>query len=76
MVLTYYSEPDAEPLVLDNLIDSIHPSSKRTDLLPIFSFNGTGLWTAKQRGLGKLAGNSSRIRLWQDLLQKMSENRL
>lgn len=76
MVLTYYSEPDAEPLVLDNLVDSITPAAKRTDLMPIFGFNGSGLWTAKQRGQGKLAGSSNRIRLWQELLQKMSENRI
>lgn len=76
MVLSYYSEPESEPLVLDNLVDSINPGSKRTDLMPIFGFNGSGLWMAKQRGQGKLAGNSSRIKLWQDLLQKMSENKL
>lgn len=71
MVLTYYNEPEAEPLVLDNLVDSINPASKRTDLIPIFSFNGSGLWMAKQRGQGRIAGSSSRIRLWQDLQQKM-----
>lgn len=76
MVLTYYSDPEAEPLVLDNLIDSINPASKRTDLVPIFSFNGSGLWMAKQRGQGKMAGSANRIRLWQDLLQKMAENSL
>ena len=76
MVLTYYSDPEAEPLVLDNLVDSIDRASKRTDLVPILSFNGSGLWLAKQRGKGKLAGKSSRLRLWQDLLQKMSENKL
>ena len=76
MVLTYYSDPEAEPLVLDNLVDSISFSSKRTDLMPIFGFNGSGLWMAKQRGQGKMAGSSSRIKLWQELLQKMSENKL
>ena len=38
MVLTYYGHPGAEPLVLDNLIDEIHPASRRPDLMPIFSF--------------------------------------
>lgn len=76
MVLTYYSEPGAEPLVLDNLIDSIDPASKRTDLMPVFSFNGAGLWTAKQRGQGKSAGSTDRIKPWQGLLQRMSENKL
>jgi predicted transglutaminase-like cysteine proteinase len=76
MVLTYYNKPGAEPLVLDNLVNSIKPASERTDLMPIFSFNGTGLWLAKQRGRGKLAGSSSRVKRWRDLLQKMSENKL
>ncbi|MFO7964964.1 MAG: transglutaminase-like cysteine peptidase [Desulfobacterales bacterium] len=71
MVLTYYESPKAEPLVLDNLTDEILPSSKRTDLIPIFSFNGSGLWLAKQRGKGRQAGSSSRITAWKHLLQKM-----
>jgi hypothetical protein len=76
MVLTYYSSPGAEPLVLDNLVKSIKPASQRTDLMPIFSFNGTGLWLAKQRGRGKLAGSSSRVKRWRDLLEKMEQNKL
>ena len=76
MVLTYYSEPGAVPLVLDNLIDSIAPATKRPDLMPIFTFNGTGLWLAKQRGKGKLAGSSSKLKAWGDLLQRMEGNEL
>ena len=74
MVLTYYRNPGAEPLVLDNLVDAINLASKRKDLLPIFSFNGAGLWLAKERGKGKLAGKSSRIKNWGNLLQRMSDN--
>jgi predicted transglutaminase-like cysteine proteinase len=73
MVLTYFSMPGEEPLVLDNLTDNVLPASQRNDLLPIYSFNGTGLWLAKQRGRGKLVGSSSRLKRWQDLLQKMPE---
>lgn len=77
MVLAYYSTPGAEPLILDNLIDGIAPASKRPDLLPIFGFNGSGLWTAKQRSQGKLAGTSSdRLKPWQNLQKKMSDNKL
>jgi predicted transglutaminase-like cysteine proteinase len=77
MVLAYYSSPGAEPLILDNLIDGIAPASKRPDLLPVFGFNGSGLWTAKQRSQGKLAGTSSdRLKPWQNLQKKMSENKL
>ena len=76
MVLAYYSTPGSEPLILDNIVKVIKPSSQRKDLLPIYSFNGTGLWLAKQRGRGKLAGSSSRLQRWQDLVQRMSQDNL
>jgi predicted transglutaminase-like cysteine proteinase len=71
MVLTYFSKPGVEPLVMDNLINRVLPASERMDLMPIYSFNGTGLWLSKQRGRGKLVGSSSRLKRWQDLLEKM-----
>lgn len=74
MVMLYYSTPGAEPLILDNLIDSIKPASERRDLLPIFTFNGAGLWLAHDRGQGKLAGKSSRLTAWNELLQRMADN--
>ena len=76
MVLTYFSTPGSEPLVLDNIVADIKPASQRRDLLPIYSFNGAGLWLAKQRGRGKLAGSSSRLKRWQDLVQRMSKDNL
>lgn len=76
MVLTYFSTPGSEPLVLDNIVADIKPASQRRDLLPIYSFNGSGLWLAKQRGRGKLAGSSSRLKRWQDLVQRMSKDNL
>jgi len=76
MVLTYYVMPEAEPLVLDNLVGEIKPASQRTDLIPIYSFNGTGLWLAKQRGRGNLAGSSTRLQRWQDLIERMSTDKL
>lgn len=66
MVLAYYETPRAQPLILDNLIGEIKPASKRNDLLPIYSFNGRNLWVMKTTQ-GKLAGKSSRLKLWNDL---------
>lgn len=66
MVLAYYETPRSQPLILDNLIGDIKPASKRGDLLPIYSFNGRNLWTMKTTQ-GKLAGKSSRLKLWNDL---------
>lgn len=73
MVLTYYATPDAEPLVLDNLVRDIRPASGRTDLLPVYSFNGSGLWIAKQRGRGRLVGDSDRLQRWRELLGRMPQ---
>ncbi|CAN7557901.1 cysteine protease LapG [Pseudomonas solani] len=70
MVLTYYEKPDAVPLVLDNLIGSILPASQRSDLLPVYAFNGEGLWLTNQGG-GKKVGDAKRLSRWQDLLKKM-----
>jgi len=73
LVLTYYPAPGQEPLVLDNLVDDIEPSSRRTDLLPVYSFNGAGLWVAKQRGRGEMVGDGRRLRPWRELLTRMTE---
>jgi len=71
MVLTYFSTPRAVPVVLDNLTPQIELATKRTDLLPVYSFNGSGLWLAKSRGRGKRVGGASRLSLWADLKQRM-----
>lgn len=74
MVLTYLETPDAEPLVLDNLIKEIKPASQRHDLVPVYSFNGDNLWLAKERGRGRLVGRSSRLSSWTELIRRMGEN--
>ncbi|MFT7414456.1 MAG: putative transglutaminase-like cysteine proteinase [Methylophagaceae bacterium] len=71
MVLTYFKNKRATPLVLDNLDTEIKPANLRTDLVPVYSFNGDGLWLAKSRGDGKRVGNASRLSLWEDLAQRM-----
>lgn len=76
MVLTYYSSPDAEPLILDNLVSDILPSSVRDDLLPVYSFNGNGLWLAKSRGAEQRIGNSSRLSRWKEVIAKISDEQL
>jgi predicted transglutaminase-like cysteine proteinase len=73
MVLTYYAKPDAIPLVLDNLVPEIKPASERADLLPVYSFNGDGLWLAKERGSGRVEGGSAKISLWTQLNSRMGK---
>ncbi len=70
MVLTYADKPGDEPLVLDNLDGRLMLASKRKDLRPIYSFNGSGLWLAKERGQGK-KGSENRFSRWSDLIERM-----
>lgn len=71
MVLSYFETPASEPLILDNLDTEIRRASLRSDLVPVYSFNGKGLWLAKEREQGRLVGKSSRISRWTDIIKRM-----
>lgn len=67
MVLAYYRRPDAEPLVLDNLEETVRPASQRADLIPVYSFNDEDVWI-EARGR---SGSPQQIRNWSLLLQRL-----
>lgn len=73
MVLSYYPASEKEPLVLDNLEGKIMPASQRKDLIPVYNFNGDGLWIARQRGKGVRVGEADRIGLWMDLRKRLEQ---
>lgn len=69
MVLAYYESPNAEPLILDNLVSEVRPASRRPDLSPVFSFNSEGLW----QGVGAQTATGdpvARLSRWRELLAK------
>lgn len=67
MVLAYYSSPSADPLVLDNLEDTVRPASQRSDLVPVYSFNDEEVWV-EARGR---VGSPRQIRNWSALLERL-----
>lgn len=71
MVLSYYPSPEAEPLILDNLESNILKASMRPDLKPVYSFNGDGLWLAKQQGADDFMGQPGSLGKWDELMQRM-----
>ena len=73
MVLTYYPKPDAVPFVLDNLVKELKLASARPDLIPVYSFNGEGLWLAKERASGRASSSSSKISLWAQMNERMGK---
>jgi predicted transglutaminase-like cysteine proteinase len=71
MVLAYYPRPDAEPLVLDNLEDTVRPASQRADLVPVYSFNDEEVWI-ELRGR---SGSPQQLRNWRALMDRLAWER-
>jgi predicted transglutaminase-like cysteine proteinase len=77
MVLTYYKTKTAIPLVLDNIVKEILPATQRTDLLPLFNFNGAKIYMAKQRGLGRMIPQGKvNLTKWTNLILKIKKEHL
>lgn len=72
MVLAWYLTPEAIPLILDSLTNTISPATQRMDLLPVYSFNNTGLWLPGNQN-NKRVGDSKRLSRWQQVFIKMRE---
>lgn len=74
MVVGYYPTPDAEPLILDNLVGEIRPAGRRPDLFPVFSFTSEGLWV--QGATTSSADPTARLSRWRSVLQRMRDEGL
>ena len=71
MVLAYYPDPGADPLIMDNLEGSIQPASDRPDLTPVYIFNDDDLQFLKQ-GAPAVSFDVQSIRRWRELLLKLA----
>jgi predicted transglutaminase-like cysteine proteinase len=69
MVLGFYADADSEPVILDNLVDSMRPLSERSDLSLVYGFNTLGLWVADSKT--SAADPMARISRWRNLLLRM-----
>ncbi len=77
MVLAYYPVPNAVPLILDNLENSVRPASERSDLIPVYSFNDEDLLLVRPgQPRAANAGSPLQIRLWRSLLDKLEKELL
>ena len=66
MVLTYYHKTGAEPVILNNINRRLELASKRDDLKPVYSFNASGLWQAKNKGDTRVGDNN--LKSWKNLI--------
>ena len=71
MVLTYYHKPGATPIVLDNINKKLKLASKRTDLRPVYSFNASGLWQAKNKGKSSKRVGKNNLKNWKQLMSRI-----
>ncbi|WP_334057411.1 transglutaminase-like cysteine peptidase [Alteromonas sp. S005] len=71
MVLGYYDSPSSDPLVLDSLVSNVLPGSKRTDLIPVFSFNDSGIWQPGKTA--QVSSSTSRLSRWRDVIERMKQ---
>ncbi len=75
MVLAYYENEAAEPLILDSIEKKIHPLKDRRDIEIIYSFNQDGLWLMTEpQGTMKRVGDGNQISKWTKLIQRMKSN--
>lgn len=69
MVLTYYHKPGATPIVLDNINKKLQLANKRKDLRPVYSFNASGLWQAKNKGAIRVGKNN--LKAWKSMMNRI-----
>ncbi len=75
MVLTYFETPRSEPYVLDNNSRRVIKASKRTDLTPIYYFNGDTLYKATHDSIGNEVNYRSH-KQWQMLQKNMTRKKI
>jgi len=75
MVLAYYPSPNAQPLILDNLNSQILPAAARRDLLPVYAFNGQGIYLAKAP-TQKLRHPTTLLARWDELSARLQDSDL
>ena len=77
MVLTYFKTSSSEPLILDNTNFRVLPASIRSDLTPIYNFNGDSLFQARKKGKGKKVKIHQKThKKWDNLIYRIQRNEL
>jgi len=71
MVLNYYHKPTSTPIILDSLNKKLKLSTKRKDLRPVYSFNATGLWEAKNKTANFQSKGKNQLKKWQSMMSRI-----
>ena len=71
MVLNYYHKPTSTPIILDSANKSLKLATKRKDLKPIYSFNASGLWEAKNKTKSLKSKGKNKLKKWQSMMSRI-----
>lgn len=71
MVLNYYHKPTSTPIILDSANKSLQLATKRTDLTPVYSFNASGLWEAKNKTNSLQSKGKNKLEKWQSMMSRI-----
>lgn len=71
MVLAYYPEKNADPLILDSLEANLSPASGRPDLTPMFTFNEDDLLLMGGPGQAPMRSEVYSVRSWRELVERL-----
>ena len=74
MVLSYLGEGQSNPVILDNFVNEILSIDSRSDLVPVYSFNGSNMWIVDMGFSYTRVGSAERIKPWRQLKQRMAVN--
>lgn len=68
MVLGYFGEDPNNPLIMDSMVESILPLSRRYDFKILYSFNTQNIWV---NNIPQNVNPSEHISKWKDLYEKL-----
>jgi len=71
MVLNYYHKPSSTPIILDSANKKLQLATKRKDLKPIYSFNASGLWQAKNKTKSLQTKGENKLKKWQSMMSRI-----
>ncbi|MFK5985890.1 MAG: transglutaminase-like cysteine peptidase [Pseudomonadota bacterium] len=76
MVLIYQCPGKNTPIVLDNLNPRLLSVKQRSDLIPVYSFNQTGMWLTNTLGEKQKLSSISKLRRWDEVRLRIKKEQL
>ena len=74
IVLAYFGCEYSNPVILDNSTDIISSIRDRKDLVPIFYFDDTNIFTISDNGAHKILSSSLRLKNWGGVMERHGQD--